>query len=283
VPKEDKPTNPIFDGMMERRTVMLSGDGGDEVFAGYKPYLRAWQWRHADLIPAALRRAAGAGLGLLSAPDSRLRRFSQKLPHLVGRFGLGGTLYASEDWLEGAVKPQFFMSASELLRGYHSRLRDWPRSSSVDLAQRTDLRQYLLEDILDKVDRMSMRHSIELRSPFLDYRMVELGLRIPTALRIKGGTTKYLLRRLSERYLPNQVCTGAKRGFAIPIDEWLFKSEASDAFRQMMVQPNKYFEDPFLPGACQKLWESALRNPALVHAVFKVLSYRWWCQQQVRG
>jgi asparagine synthase (glutamine-hydrolysing) len=277
------PTSMVCAEARKQFTVMLSGDGGDEVFAGYRPYLRAWQWRHADLVPAALRRAAAAGITLVSAPDSRWRRFAHKLPHLVGRFGLGGSIYASEDWLQGALKPEFYVGGEQLIQSYNSRLREWPRATSVDLAQRTDIRQYLLEDILDKVDRMSMRHSIELRSPFLDYRMVELGLRIPTALRVKNGRTKYLLRRLSERYLPAQVCAGQKRGFSIPIDEWMFGSSAAEAFRRTLIQPNKHFEDPFLPGACERLWNQALRNPALTHAVFKVLSFRWWCQQQAAG
>ena len=127
---------------------------------------------------------------------------------------------------------------------------------------------------------MSMRHSIELRSPFLDYRMVELGLSVPSRLRVRGGISKYLLRRLSERYLPPEICNAEKRGFAIPIIEWLFESSASEAFRQTLIEPDPYFEEPFLPGACEKLWDKALKNYALTSPIFKILTYRWWCAQQ---
>ena len=189
------PTSVVCEEARKQFTVMLSGDGGDEMFAGYGPHLRAQRWRHLDRIPRGICRMASRGLIALSKSDTQLRRFARRLAQPVGTFGMGGTFYVSEDWQAICLKPKFGIDSDELMERYSSHLGTWSNASSLDIAQRTDLRMFLLEDILDKVDRMSMKHSLEVRSPFLDYRMVELGLSIPSDLRLKGGIGKYLLRQ----------------------------------------------------------------------------------------
>jgi asparagine synthetase B (glutamine-hydrolysing) len=141
----------------------------------------------------------------------------------------------------------------------------------------------MLDDILVKVDRMSMRHSLELRSPFLDYRMVELGLRVPSRLRVKDGRNKYLLRRLAERHLPPEVCAAPKRGFAIPIQSWLRDPDVARAARAQLGENTPGFPDPFVPGGADWLWEAALANPGLHRAVVIGLCYRWWCEARSAG
>ena len=169
------------------------------------------------------------------------------------------------------------------MRRYASHLPAWSGASSVDQSQRTDLRTYMLDDILVKVDRMSMRHSLELRSPFLDYRMVELGLRVPSRLRVKDGRNKYLLRRLAERHLPVEVCTAPKRGFAIPIQSWLRDPAVAKAMRAQLAEPVAGFPDPFVPGGAEWLWAAAQANPGLQRAVVIGLCYRWWCEARSSG
>lgn len=274
------PTSLVCAEARKQFTVVLSGDAGDEVFGGYPNHVRAWRWRHVDRIPLALRRLGSRSLAAFCPPDSRLRRFARRLGEPVGCFGLGGKLFAFQDWQDTCLKPEFNLEGNKLVDLYSRYLSAWPGASSVDLAQRTDLRQYLLEDILVKVDRMSMRHSLEVRSPFLDYRMIELGLRIPSKLRVQNGINKYLLRRLAERHLPREVCDAPKRGFAIPLSEWLFHSRASEDFRQTLLESHSGFPDPLVPGAGERLWNSAKRTPELCSAVFVLLAYRWWCAQR---
>jgi asparagine synthase (glutamine-hydrolysing) len=138
----------------------------------------------------------------------------------------------------------------------------------------------MLDDILVKVDRMSMSHSLEVRSPFLDHRLVELALTIPTQLRVRGGVNKYLLRRLSKRHLPGAVTTAKKSGFGIPWRTWLHSGKARRDFRALLREPHPNFPDPFLAGGADRLLQAAERNPPLDDAVFQMLAYRWWCLAQ---
>jgi asparagine synthase (glutamine-hydrolysing) len=271
------PTSIVCAEARQRLTVVLSGDGGDEMFGGYKNHVQAFRWRHLERVPTQLRRVVGRGLAGISKPDSRMRRFARRLPERAGMFGMGASFYASHDWLESCLKPEFVVRPKDLIDLYSRNLPGAPMATGLDFAQRTDLRQFLLEDILVKVDRMSMRHSLEVRSPFLDYRMVEMALSIPTCLRVKGGANKYLLRRLADRYLPSTVCAAPKQGFSIPISNWLFHSPASEHFRQILIAPQPPFPDPFSPGGAERLWQGAQRNPTLIAGLFGILAYRWWC------
>ncbi len=277
------PTALICAEARKHLVVVLTGDAGDEVFGGYPNHVRAWRWRALENVPVSLRRAAGGVLAAVSKPDSVLRRFARRLGEPVGRFGVGATLYPFEDWQHRALAPSLRIDADALVRRYASQLPSWSGASPVDQSQRTDLRTYMLDDILVKVDRMSMRHSLELRSPFLDYRMVELGLRVPSRLRVKGGRNKYLLRRLAERHLPPEVCAAPKRGFAIPIQSWLRDPTVGKAMRAQLAESTPGFPDAFAPGGAEWLWQAAQANPGLQRAVVIGLCYRWWCEARKSG
>jgi len=274
------PTSLVCTEARKEFTVVLSGDAGDEVFGGYHNHVRAWQWRGMDYLPLGLRHAAGSFLAFLSQRDSLPRRFSRRLGQPVGRFGLGGKLYPFQDWLDGCIKPEFNLNPDYIVRMYDHHLPKWTGASSVDLAQRTDLRTYMLEDILIKVDRMSMMHSMEVRSPFLDYRLVALGLTVPSRLRVKNGCNKYLLRRLAERHLPADVCRAPKRGFGIPLFSWLSDERNASTLSTTLAKNNLGFCDPFVKGGSERLWRLGLHDPNLMSAVLQMLCYRWWCQSQ---
>jgi asparagine synthase (glutamine-hydrolysing) len=277
------PTALICAEARKHLVVVLTGDAGDEVFGGYRNHVRAWRWRALERVPAQLRSGVSGLLTAVSTPDSVLRRFARRLAQPVGRFGVGSTLYPFEDWQERALVPSMRIDADELVRRYASHLPAWSGASPVDQSQRTDLRSYMLDDILVKVDRMSMRHSLELRSPFLDYRMVELGLRVPSRLRVRGGVNKYLLRRLAERHLPPEVCAAPKRGFAIPIQSWLRDPDVARAMRAQLGASTPGFPDAFVPGGAEWLWAAAQANPAIQRAVVIGLCYRWWCEARGAG
>ncbi|MEX2206968.1 MAG: asparagine synthase (glutamine-hydrolyzing) [Myxococcota bacterium] len=277
------PTALICAEARKHLVVVLTGDAGDEVFGGYRNHVRAWRWRSLERVPAPLRSGVAGLLTSVSAPDSALRRFARRLSQPVGRFGVGATLYPFEDWQERALVPSMRIDADELVRRYAAHLPAWSGASPVDQSQRTDLRSYMLDDILVKVDRMSMRHSLELRSPFLDYRMVELGLRVPSRLRVRGGVNKYLLRRLAERHLPPEVCAAPKRGFAIPIQSWLRDPAVASAMRAQLGASTPGFPDAFVPGGAEWLWAAAQANPAIQRAVVIGLCYRWWCEARSAG
>jgi len=263
---------------MARRhlTVALSGDGGDEIFAGYENHVRAMFWGFLDSIPVAYRRKISAAATPFSRADSRVRRFLRRMCYDVGTFGMGGKLYPFEDWVATCVRPEFRLTIGDMECLCEKYIEKWAGSNALDQAQRTDIQLYLADDILVKVDRMSMRHSLEVRSPFLDYRMVELAMQIPSSLRISHGKSKYLLRRLAERYLPNQVIQAPKRGFGVPLGEWLLQSCYSSELKKTLLNSFVSGTDPFRPDGLLELWKMAERNRALHPALFRALALGWW-------
>ncbi len=279
-PFSDTSALPVFLVCAEARkdlTVVLSGDGGDEVFGGYGNHVRAWKWRVMEHLPLALRHLASNLLTSLVPDDSRLMRFFNRLGQPVGRFGLGGKIYPFQDWLKEIINPDLFIDPGRVVQLYNQHLPKWAGATSSDLAQRTDLRSYMLEDILVKVDRMSMLNSLEVRSPFLDYRLVELGLRVPSELRTKNNINKYLLRRLAARHLPVTVFKGPKRGFGIPLHSLLKGDSSKRVLETTLASTPDGHLDPFVKGGAARLWRKGQTNQALTSAVFQLLCYRWWC------
>jgi asparagine synthase (glutamine-hydrolysing) len=217
----------------EHVTVMLSGDGGDELFAGYKTYQtirfaehyrRVPGWLGGDRLPALVRRVAqwlppGRRYGALRVAkvlrDSRLpfeamylTRASACPPDLLRE------LFTEDltDHLWQSGVPPYTDDITAVMR---SRL---PVLSKAGYA---DLRFGLLDGILVKVDRMSMAHSLEVRSPLLDHRLVEFVMALPSSLKLRGWQTKAILRDTVRRYLPPATVRKPKQGFRVPLREWL--------------------------------------------------------------
>ncbi|MCX8107985.1 MAG: asparagine synthase C-terminal domain-containing protein, partial [Verrucomicrobiae bacterium] len=161
-----------------------------------------------------------------------------------------------------------------------SRLLSFKRfTDTLDTAQRVDLRLSMVDDILVKVDRMSMYHSLEVRSPLLDHRVVTLALRIPPALRVLNGQNKYMLRRLASRVLPDIVANGPKKGFAVPLRDWFFSPDGK-FFKDTLFYRSRRFPPLFRPGGAELLWNLARKNIVLDTAIFTALAYHWWCDAQ---
>src|SRR5438552_17860991 len=202
-------------------TVALSGDGGDEVFAGYVQYQQLDQWRRLLRIPGWIRR------GVLPSV-SRAVPFTWpgwNAVYAAGRLEDDGI--APNVGIYPYIRDQ--LVTDELmaqLDGYdpfeRSRrlTREAGRPDPVSRPQYLDTLQYLPADILTKVDRMSMANSLEVRAPLLDYTLVEYVATLPVSFKLRGTLSKYLLRKVGERLLPAATLTKAKQGFGIPKDHW---------------------------------------------------------------
>jgi asparagine synthase (glutamine-hydrolysing) len=199
-------------------TVVLSGEGSDELFGGYLTY-KADRWhRFATRFPQWLRRVALTCVRQLPVSDEKIgldyklvRFFAGTLlsPDVAHLFWNGTFSELEKQQLLRTCDPSCFAELLEQMEGKHlNRYLDF------------DQRFYLPDDILYKVDRMSMAHSLEVRPPFLDSRIVEYSRRLPEHFKLNGSTSKYVLRSLMKQRLPSSVLSRPKIGFDIPIHEW---------------------------------------------------------------
>lgn len=202
--------------------MVLTGDGGDEMFAGYERYsryLRLHAIKHRGfpnlipflrlsfrLLPARQRRRAYWVCNRLGLPypDDYLSGVAISTPQQVGRLI---SRYRKAPANYGLVR-QIFCDGQEAL-------------GRLDSVLKGDVLTYLLDDILVKVDRMSMANSLEARAPLLDQQLAEFAARIPERYKMKGLSGKYLLKKVARRYLPDHCINKPKQGFAIPLAQWL--------------------------------------------------------------
>ena len=226
-------------------TVALSGDGGDESFAGYdfRYVPHALEARVRDWVPSGLAPA----VGWLGAQWPRSARLPRPLRAGTVLENLGrdpaGAYYADLAFLKPAetrrlmgLSPDRDVTSSPVFGAVTEPYRRCPSADPVQRAGYADLKVYLPNDPLVKVDRMSMAHSLEVRCPLLDRRVVELAFRIPAARKQVGGQGKVLLRELARQRLPAGLWRLPKRGFSAPIGEWIAGPHAG-LFRDEVLSP----------------------------------------------
>ncbi|TBR23846.1 asparagine synthase (glutamine-hydrolyzing) [bacterium] len=209
-------------------TVALSGDGGDEVFGGYNRHIAAaGVLAGAARLPAGARAAAAWALRLPSARLAK-RVFSvTRLPQPADKLRkLADALDATDPESVYAGLCGVWDRPREVLADGPAIIAEAPLLGPSSLApalrmMASDLAGYLPSDVLTKVDRAGMRVALEVRSPLLDHRLVEFALRLPLAFKVSGGKGKVILRRLLSRRLPPELIERPKRGFAVPLAQWL--------------------------------------------------------------
>ncbi len=261
------PTHLVCRAARAHVTVALSGDGGDELFGGYNRYFwgpRVWN-RLAWMSPA-MRHALGAAIGAVPtgawdrigtlAPGRfAIARAGDKAHRLAARLrnvdDLDG-LYRSlvSEWPGAAMIPALGAEAP-------SQLDDpLPRALADDPVGRMmaqDMRSYLPDDILCKVDRAAMAVSLETRVPFLDADMLTLAARIPAAMKIRGGTGKWILRQVLYRHVPPALIERPKAGFGIPVGSWL-RGPLRD-WADALLDPQRLAADGLLdPAPIRRAW-----------------------------
>ena len=276
---------------MTRRdvTVALSGDGGDEVFAGYNRHVSApVLWRRVGTWPRPLRAALASLLRAL--PPSALNRLSLAVPRAVRlpqagdkAHKLAGLMSATdEDELYRRLVSQWGDPDTLVRNGREPRGVLWDATLQHDFTDFTDRMQYLdtvtylPDDILAKVDRASMAVGLEARVPLLDHRVVEFAWHLPFAMKVRGGQGKWLLRQVLRRYVPGRLTDRPKTGFGVPIDRWLrgaLRDWAEDLLAEDRLRDGGYLE----PAPIRRAWAEHLsghRNRQ--HQLWAVLMFESW-------
>jgi asparagine synthase (glutamine-hydrolysing) len=266
----------------EKVTVALGGDGGDENFAGYRRYyFDQFENRLRGIAPLSIRRAIFGPLGRIYPPLSWAPRVfrGRATFQSLSRSPLEG-YFNSLSIFRPDEKPRLF--SSDFLRqvaGYDSISvfqKHYDNAGTDDPLTRiqyVDIKTYLPDDILTKVDRASMAVSLEVRAPFLDHHLMEMAATIPSSLKLRGTNGKYILKKTMSPTLPDDVLYRRKQGFAIPLDQW-FRKEIKEMAYDNIIGQDDGILDPKLLGKIWKQHQSgqADRSPQL----WAVLMYRKW-------
>jgi asparagine synthase (glutamine-hydrolysing) len=280
------PTHLVSRFAREQVTVALSGDGGDELFAGYNRHFAAPQmWQRLSLLPRPLRAAASAPLsrlpsGLWNAlPGNRPPHFGakmQKALRVAGGARRFDDVYTSflDEW---SFEPSPVLGSSGAA---DFDMDVFPGASDALRMMYCDATSYLPDDILVKVDRAAMAVSLETRVPFLDHRVAAVAARIPLGMKIKNGRGKHVLRELLYRHAPRAMFERPKAGFAIPIGSWLrgpLRPWAEELLAPARLAAEGYFDAT----AVQTRWRDHLsgRRDATA-ALWAVLMFQAWLAEQ---
>jgi asparagine synthase (glutamine-hydrolysing) len=258
--------------------VVLTGDGGDEVFAGYERYLVEAREQSYDRLPAPLRRAAGA-VGAMLPAGMRGKRFLEHMA-LDGarRYVDASTMFRTGD-LRRLLHPDAYRAmaghdaAAGAARSMGTFDDDW-----LSAVQRWDLTAYLPQDILTKVDRMTMAHSIEARPPLIDHRIVEFAATVPARLRLRNGQTKHLFKQAMRGLLPDHIIDRPKHGFAVPLAQWL-RTDLATFARDILLSSTARERGVFNLRHVERLLQLNDRGRNLDLQLWTLLSLELWCRR----
>jgi asparagine synthase (glutamine-hydrolysing) len=270
------PTYLVSQAARRHVTVILSGDGGDELFAGYNSYTWHQAYARYYALPRALRKGVLGTLGNALPWDAPGRNFLLRLARL-------------EEYDKGNVAEMFPPVKAALYTG------DWKRrvgardpgeafaywdgpEGGLSRLQYLDTKIYLPDDILVKVDRMSMANSLETRAPLLDYQVAEFAAGIPAALQRKDGKGKYVLRKLAARFLPPEILAKKKQGFAIPREVW-FRGALRDYARDTLTSARFRQRGIFRPERVERiLAEHAAGKRDYGMWIWCMINFELWSQ-----
>lgn len=252
------PTYRVCELARERVTVALSGDGGDENYAGYRRYrLHLAEEAVRSRMPLRLRQAVFGPLGALyPKADWAPRVFRAKTTfQSLARDSVGAYFHTvslfSDDMRAQLFSPAFKRelqgyTADQVLRRHAARA---PTDHPLSLIQYLDMKTYLVGDILTKVDRASMAHALEVRVPLLDHRLVEWISGLPPEFKLNHGEGKYLFKKALEPYLPADILYRPKMGFAVPLAKWFrgpLRARVQQAVLGPRLQDTGFFDEQFL-------------------------------------
>jgi asparagine synthase (glutamine-hydrolysing) len=262
-------------------TVVLSGDGGDELFGGYERYAIQMSRRRFNWIPAWAGSVYRSGVFPILPQSTPGRRFLYDISLPWTERALNGSSFRSVLGGNSSLLSQDFRKLAENERDSRDSFREYlKKARSYDpLSQLLylDTKTYLPGDILTKVDRMSMATSLEARVPILDHHFVEWAVGLPAHWKMRGANQKYVLKKLAARVgVPPEVLDRPKQGFALPLAHWIRKELKQD-FVQLLLEPRTIQRGYFDPRALSTLLDEHFRGRR-EHSgkLWRLLAFELW-------
>ncbi|OMP78875.1 asparagine synthase (glutamine-hydrolyzing) [[Flexibacter] sp. ATCC 35208] len=274
-------------------TVALSADGGDEIFGGYTKYFsRGGLYNMLRKSPGVLRYPISWGLGLM-------RRYRR----MQGRYDKDAILERAQEIVHANDKSVSFLKKidyrlfsnyelKKLMKGAFKKLDTAfdvsgslaADNSEIEKMQSTDVKTYMLDDILVKVDRATMAYSLEGREPLLDHRLFEYVAQIPAAIKFKDNIPKYLLKEIDYTMLPKELLDRPKRGFAVPIEHWLLNELAvfCDTYlSEQEIATSGIFDYQEIKKLRRRFQEKQRRADA--DRIWRILCFQMWFSHWIKG
>jgi asparagine synthase (glutamine-hydrolysing) len=216
--------------------VVLSADAGDELFGGYERYTQYLQrWAQLQKLGSAGRKGSAALLRLASVASPSV--YKEKLNRFADILSQDGVI----GFYQTIIRASSFKELKTVFPSYTSTKTTTAGDTVLNKMCEWDFHRYMVDDILAKVDRATMYHSIEGREPFLDHRLIEFAAQLPNEYKIRNGETKYLLKKLLGRYLPHHLYNLPKRGFGAPLQLWI-KQHYHQKFNEVLSEQNGFFD-----------------------------------------
>ena len=269
-------------------TVVLSGDGGDELFAGYERYPDAARWlARRRLVPPPLRylaREVAAHIARPTAGALGWRRIERRLRLLDDLLADDEAEHFNAAIMSRTLDPDGFMAVPA--RSGNPLLDDafrLGRATDIDRMMLQDCGSYLVDDILAKVDRASMSTSLEVRCPLLDHRVIEMAWRFQATEKTRDGLGKRPLRALLHRHVPRALVDRPKMGFTAPVDVWL-RDSLRDWAESLLSREALGSHGLLNVAACRTMWDDfALRGRAWNPTIWSVLMFQAWHASMLRA
>jgi asparagine synthase (glutamine-hydrolysing) len=267
--------------LRQHATVALSGEGSDELFAGYETYRRMLRFETYRKLPAVVRMGVFDPLASLTRHQKVMAYARQaRLPLDRRYFGVPYNnpvykdLLYTEDFVSAAGTGQ------SVLAPYYNRSTDWDALSRMLYI---DLKTWLVDDLLIKADKMTMAHGLELRVPFLDHRVVEFAATIPSSMKIRKGESKWILKQAMRGRLPDEILTRRKQGFPTPLNR-MFQRDLSGYVRDLLLSSRATSRGYFKRDAVERLIEEHMSKTTDHHIVlWKLIVLEEWHRQFVDG
>lgn len=267
-------------------TVALTGEGGDELFGGYRRY---WAARWVRMLSLITRVPGGV---LFAGAVGRLPRFRRikKLVEASAERGAAaqysGLLRVfTDDMVQRTLDARYQQAAAayDASADYERLFRQASAADDANRMMYADLKTWLADTYLEKVDKTSMATSLEARVPLLDYRLVEFAMTIPSAFKIAGGETKRVLRRAVADLVPSSTLKKAKHGFAVPTDPW-FRGELREFAFEVLLDGRARQRGIFRPAQVERLWREhqAGREVRDTH-LWLLMNFELWARRYLDG